>query len=193
MVRLLKHQWLTVVGCVLWCASFLGEENGLQPYSTVGLCVSPILLIAGIFYWSQHHYQANGRQPEVGKKVRLLIEDMTKNPFFGIGFLVRHLLQFWTICILFWMGIIFLTFCLFVNSDAFKATKEYCEKNTSVLLRTGKINYYSPLFSGSIHMHNDDGEAELYFTIVGTKGSFEAKSSLTKRNGRWTLQQLEFD
>ena len=189
----MKHQWLIAIGCLLWYASFFSEESDLQPYSTVGLVIAPILILVGIFYWANHHYKIRGHYPRIGKAISTLISGMTKNPFFGIVFLFRHLLQFWTFATLFWIGISFLGFSLFTNSDAFKATQNYCETNTNILSNTGKIKYYSPLIGGNIRMHNDGGSAELFFTIIGAKGNFGAESRLIKRDGYWVVQELKME
>jgi hypothetical protein len=186
-----QHQGLILTGCLLWIASFLGEKGGLQPYSTFGLVISPILIIVGVFRWARYYRDKRGYYPQPGRIISSLMKGMAQNPFFGIGFLVRHLLHFWTLCILFWTGILFLLFCVFSNSAAFTATKKYCETNADILAKTGEIKYYSPLISGSIHQHNGQGNAELFFTIVGTKGNIKAASSVTQQNGDWTVKELK--
>ena len=193
MVKVLKHQWLITAGCLLWCASFFSEVKKLQPYSTVGLAIAPILMISGISFWAQHYYRTSKHSPQVGKLIGALVGDIAKNPFSGIGFLFRHALHFWTLCILLWMGISFLGFGLFINSDAFSATQKYCETNDTVLAKTGKITYYSPLISGNISTHENAGNARFHFIIVGTKGNFDAESRLVKQNGNWILQALRVE
>ncbi|WP_216689297.1 hypothetical protein [Hymenobacter siberiensis] len=187
----MKHKWLIAFGCFFWYASFFCEESGLQPYSTVGLVIAPILIVVGIFGWVLHYYKTRGHYPRIGHTISMVISGMTKNPFFGIGFLFSHLLQFWTLITLFWIGISFLGFGIFGNSDAFIATQQYCETNSSILSNTGRIKYYSPLIGGNIRMHNDDGSAELFFTIIGAKGNFDAESRLIKQDGNWMVQELK--
>jgi hypothetical protein len=174
----------------MWCASFFGEALHGQPYSTVGIIVSPILTVISVFYWFNYYRATRGHYPRfktvwdntsyIGGKFSL-----------GFDFMLKHLLEFWIFCILFWMGLVLVMVLTFGRSDALEATKQYCQSNQEILSQTGTIKYYGVLVGGSISTSGQSGSADLSFTIVGTKGNFSANSKLTKQNGAWTVENLE--
>ena len=115
---------------------------------------------------------------------------MRKNPFAGIDFLLKHILETWTFVILFWMGFVLIIILTFRQSDSFQATKEYCKSNKEILSKTGTIKYFGILVTGSLSTNGDGGSANLSFVIIGTKGNFSANSELTKINDKWTVDNL---
>ena len=173
----------------MWCASFFGEAFHGQPYSTVGIIVSPILTLFGVIYWIKYYRVTRGHYPK--------IKTVWDNTHFDGGrfslnldFLLKHFLEFWTLCILFWMGIQLILVLIFIRSDAFQAIKLYCQSNEKIHMQTGDIRYYGVLVGGNIPTASQDDDANLSFTIVGAKGNFSANSKLTKHSGVWTVENL---
>lgn len=185
------HKVLVTTGCLLWCVSFLGEALAYQPYSTVGLVLSPLLTVIGIVFWLKYYRATKGHNPDVFAAFDS-IPHFGKNFMTGFQILSDNRLEFWTIIILVWMLLSAAIFLPFRSSDIFKATKEYCETNEAVLSRTGTIKYYGLLAGGDTSIGDEQGDADITFTIVGTKGNFSANSKLTMQNGKWTVDKLEF-
>lgn len=184
------HKFLVTTGCLLWCASFIGEASNGQPYSTVGIIISPILTVIGIIYWFKYYRATRGHYP----KFKTIWDNTTNigGEFtLRFDFLIKHVFEFWTFCILFWMGLVLIMVLTFRRSDAFEATKTYCQTNQEILSQTGAIKYYGVLVAGNMSSGGQGGKAELSFTIVGTKGSFSANSKLTKQSGVLTVENLQ--
>ncbi|MCB9017828.1 MAG: hypothetical protein H6544_04405 [Prevotellaceae bacterium] len=183
------HRVLVTTGCLMWCASFFGEAFQGQPYSTVGIIISPTLTLIGIFYWFKYYRLTRGHYPKfktiwdntiiIGGEFTLRFE-----------FLIKHILEFWTACILFWMGLVLIMVLTFRRSEAFEATKNYCQTNQEILSQTGEIKYFGVLVGGNMSDAGQGGKADLSFTIIGTKGNFSANSKLTKKNGVWAVENL---
>ncbi len=184
------HKILITTGCLLWCAAFVGEAFNGQPYSTIGIIVSPVLTVVGVFYWFKYYRATRGHYPRF-----LTVWDnmhyIGGKFWMGFDFMLNHLLEFWTTCILLWMGLVLIMVMTFRRSDAFEATKQYCQSNQEILSQTGTIKYYGVLVGGSISTGGEWGKANLTFSIVGTNGNFSANSKLTKQGGVWTIENLQ--
>jgi hypothetical protein len=190
MVNHTTHRILVTTGCLLWCASFFGEAFNGQPYSTVGIIVSPILTVIGVIYWFKYYRATRGHYP----KFKTVWDNMAYvggHFTLGFEFLFKHVLEFWTFCILFWMGLVLIMVLTFRRSDAFEATKQYCQNNQEILSQTGEIKYYGVLVGGNMSTGGQGGKADLSFTIVGAKGNYSANSKLTKQSGVWTVENLQ--
>lgn len=190
MVNPKTHRILVTTGCLLWCVSFFGEAFNGQPYSTVGIIVSPILTIIGVFYWCKYYRATRGNYPKF-KTVWDNTVYVGGHFTLGFDFLLKHALEFWTFCILFWMGLVLIMVLTFRSSDAFEATRQYCQNNQEILSQTGEIKYYGVLVGGNMSTGEQTGKAELSFTIVGTNGNYSAKSKLTKQSGVWTVEKIQ--
>jgi hypothetical protein len=185
------HKVLVTTGCLLWCSSFFGELANQQPYSTAGLIISPILTVVGIFYWFKYYRATRGHNP----KFKPVWDIMTKFDVSFISrleFMLKHFLEFATVWVICFMGMVLLSVLTFRRSDAFEATKQYCQSNQDILSQTGDIKYYGVMVAGTTSFGGQGGSADLSFTIVGTKGNFSANSKLTMQNGKWTVDKLEF-
>ncbi len=88
------------------------------------------------------------------------------------------------------MGLVLIMVLTFRRSDAFEATKNYCQANQEILSQTGEIKYYGVLVGGNMSTGGQDGKADLSFTIIGTNGNFSANSELKKQSGVWTVENL---
>ncbi|MEO6832733.1 MAG: hypothetical protein ABI378_09685 [Chitinophagaceae bacterium] len=186
----MNHKALIAIGSVIWIVSFFGEIFACQPYSTIGIVISPILLVSGLFSWFKYYKSTRGHFPMFWGVWKEMLTKMKSNPFAGMGFMVNHILEFLTFSIIFWMLIILLGYLTFGQSDSFQATKKYCENNKEILVKTGIIRYYGVLVGGTISTHGQSGNANLSFTIIGSKGNFSANSALTKENHEWTVDYL---
>lgn len=187
----INHRPYILIGCLIWIVSFFGEAFRFQPYSTIGILISPMLTFFGIYHWFMYYKLTKGHYPKFFKAWKGVISKMRKNPFAGIGFMFSHILETWTFIIVCWMGMIFIMFLTFGQSKAFKAAKEYCENDSEILEKTGEIRYYGLLVGGSISTKGQSGESELTFTIVGENGNFNANAELIKYNDAWELTELK--
>jgi len=190
MVNMARHRVLVATGCLLWCGSFFGEAYQGQPYSTVGIIISPILTIIGVFYWFKYYRVTRGHFPKF-KTIWENTANIGGKFTLNFDFLMKHVLEFWTFCILLWMGLVLIMLFSFRCSDAFEAIKDYCQTNKKVLSHTGEIKYFGVLVAGNMTSGGQGGKADFSFTIVGTKGNFIAKSRLTMESGIWTVENFK--
>ncbi len=188
----ITHKILITTGCLLWFVAFLGEAFQGQPYSTIGIIVSPILTIIGILFWLKYYHSTRGHLPKL-KKVLDNSANVGGTVTLGFDFLLRYASEFWTICILFWMGFALILELTFGRSDAFEATKNYCQNNQEILFQTGGIEYYGFLVGGNISWTEQGGNAELSFTIVGKNGNFSGNAKLFKQSGTWIVDKMELE
>jgi len=191
MIKVIDPRPYILIGCLIWVVSFYGETFNFQPYSTIGMILSPIITVFGVIHWFGFYKRTRGYYPKVFKVLGEINGKMRKNPFAGIGFMLSHILEVWTLTIIFWMLIVIFGFLTFGQSNAFKTSKEYCANHQEVLQKTGKIKYYGWLVSGSISTKGKSGNSNLSFTIVGEKGNFSVDSELTKFNNRWEVMNLK--
>lgn len=186
----INHKLLITIGCLGWIASFFGEVSANQPYSTIGIILSPILTISGLFYWLKYYKYTRGHFPKFWTVLKGVYREMKSNPFAGMMFMFKHILEFWTFSIVFWMCLVLMGYLTFGQSDSFQATKEYCASNREILAKTGGIKYYGVLVGGTISTQGESGNANLSFTIIGSNGNFFANSELSKENNEWTVDKL---
>src|SRR6478609_6557 len=147
------HRVLVTTGCLLWIASFFGEAFSQQPYSTIGLVVSPPITIVGLVFWLKYYKQTRGHYP----KLTIAWINMRGNPISSFQFMLSHILEFWIATILFWMALVLAMVLTFRNSDAFETTKTYCQSNSEILSRTGEIKFYGVLVGGTMSTRGQDG------------------------------------
>ena len=189
----LRHQAIIISGCIIWIASFAGDILGAQPYSTIGLIVSPVLLIAGIIVWLQYYKSTRGHYPRI-KSIKDNIITIGTMTTLRNSFLIDHQPEFFTFCVLFSMGIYLLGYMLFGYSEAYTATKQYCQTNKEVLSRTGKIKYFSIMAAGTITTLSENSKAKISFTIVSDSGVYHAVSIANQYGGsKWTVDSLSLD
>jgi len=191
MKKEINHRPYILFGCLIWIGAFFGEAFGLQPFSTIGMIISPILTFFGVYHWGRFYKTTRGHYPKLFKAWREMIGKMRKNPLAGMDFMFNHLLETWTFVIICWMGIILIMFLTFGQSKAFKTAKDYCENDSNIFEKTGKIRYYGLLVGGSISTKGYSGVSELSFTIVGEKGNFNVNAELIKYNDTWEVTDLK--
>ena len=190
MKKEINHRSYILIGCLIWIASFFGEVFRFQPYSTIGIIISPMLTFFGIYHWFKFYKKTRGHYPKFFKAWREMNSKMRKNPFVGMGYMYSHILETWTFVIVCWMGMILIMFLTFGQSNAFMIAKDYCENDSKITEKTGKIRYYGLLVGGSISTKGQSGESELTFTIVGENGYFTANAELIKYNDTWEVTDL---
>ncbi|WP_285546677.1 cytochrome c oxidase assembly factor Coa1 family protein [Dyadobacter frigoris] len=148
------------------------------------------MTLIGLFHWFKFYKLTRGHYPKFLTALRENQIRMRKNPFAGMEFMFKHILEFWTFSILFWMTLVLIMVLTFRESEAFEATKRYCENDREILSKTGKVRYFGILIGGEISTKGESGSADLSFTIVGEKGNFSSNSQLTKSNDEWTVDNL---
>lgn len=189
----INHRFFITTGLIIWFLSFFGEVSSFQPYSTVGILISPIFIIIGLFYWFKFYKSSRGYYPKFWTVWKENLRKMRSNPFAGIVFLLKHIIETWTIITIFFMLFVLVGYFALENSEAFKTIKKHCESNKEILAKTGKIYYYGILISGKITRQKNNGFANFSFTIVGKNGNFSANSELTELNNQWTVETLTIE
>lgn len=167
--------------------SFLGEAFSCQPFSTIGIIISPILTFVGMFFWVKFYKRNRGYYPNIGN-IWSNISNRAGTFYIDSEYLANHFLEFITSWVLILMISVLASVLIFKQSDSFKATKKYCESEKYILAKTGKIKYYGVLVSGSIVV---ESKANFSFTIVGMNGNFRANSKVIKNNGEWIVESVE--
>jgi hypothetical protein len=181
---------LITFGCLLWIISQIGELNGYQPLSTIGMFISIPITFLGIYYWFIYFKSIRGYYPKFIEKFRYLISKMKGNPFFGFFFMVRHLLKFYVCMVVFSMGIVFLGYLTVGQSESVKTTQSYCENSPDIKLKTGEIKYFGILRNVKNEYNSKSGKSEMSLTLVGKKGNFTVDSKLEKISGKWNVIEL---
>ncbi len=187
------HRLYISIGCLMWIASFFGEGYKLQPYSTVGILISPIITIIGILYWFRYYKNTRGHYPMFWTTWKNILGKMQRNPFAGIIFMFKHILETWIFMIVFWMIIVLIGYLTFGQSKAFETAKIYCENNKEIKTKTGKIRYFGIMVSGKMSTGGGTDNANLFFIIVGEKGNFSVNSELIQLNGEWKVDDLKIE
>jgi len=182
---------LLSTGFILWVLSWIGDSNGILPASTYGMIFSVILTEFGIYFWLKSYRDKRGFYPKFFKIYRVLLNKMKKNPFNGFFFMVRHLLKFYTLILVFSMIIVFIGFITIGQSEPVKTVQNYCENNSEIKNITGKINYYGILRNVSSQWNSETGSSELSLVFVSENGIFNVFSKLEKENGEWKVKKLE--
>lgn len=181
--KALRHQIGCTAGCLLWVLSFIGEDKGGQPFSTAGLLLAPVITLVGVYFWWDYYTTQKGHGPKLPSLTTLLLNYTFRRHFIG-----KHILEYLTFCLLLWMIMTFVITSILSNSDAFVATQNYCESNREVLQKTGDIHYYGLLVFGDLP---DLASGHLHFTIVGSKGNFNAHATLVQLDNVWRVQKFD--
>lgn len=189
----INHKPYISIGCLIWIISFIGEAFRFQPYSSIGIIISPILTFMGIYYWFRFYKKTRGHYPKFLKALKKTNKNMWKSPFAGIEIMFNYLFETWTLIIIGWMGIFLIMLLTFGQSKSFKTAKSYCENDTEILEKTGKIRYYGFLVGGNISTNGQLSKSDLTFTIVGEKGNFNANAKLIKYDNTWEVTDLKVD
>jgi hypothetical protein len=190
MTNRINHKPYIASGYIIWMASFFGEVSHMQPYSTIGLIISPVLTVFGVFHWFKYYKNTRVHSPQFFKLFKQMFSRMRSNPFAGIDYQFKYFFEFQTFIVLSFMGAVLLGFLALGQSKAFKLSKEYCKSDNEIIEKTGKIKYFSPLIAGHISLNGQCGSAEFSFTAVGEQGNFTIKSELTKSDGEWIANKI---
>ncbi|QTE21805.1 hypothetical protein [Polaribacter cellanae] len=178
-------------GFILWVLSWIGDSKGILPASTFGMILSVISTGMGIYFWLKSYKEKRGFYPNFFKIYRHLINEMKKNPFNGFFIMVRHLLKFYTLILVFSMVLVFIGFITIGQSEPVKTVQNYCENNAEINDITGKINHYGILRNVSSQWNSETGSSELSLVFVSENGVFNVYSKLEKENGEWKVNELE--
>jgi hypothetical protein len=178
-------------GFILWVLSWIGDSKGILPISTYGMIFSAVLTGFGIYFWLKSYKEKRGHYPKFLKIYGNLYKKMRKNPFNGIFFMVRHLLKFYTLILIFSMILVFIGFITIGQSEPVKTVQNYCENNSEINKITGKINHYGILRNVNSKWSSETGTSELSLVFVSDNGVFNVSSKLEKENGEWKVKKLE--
>ncbi len=95
------------------------------------------------------------------------------------------------------VGITFFIFILLFigtamkNSDAYKVAVNEIESNQEILAKTGGINGYGMIPTGSMNISNGHGKAQLEIKVLGNDKDINVSVYLTKEpNGEWKLIEM---
>ena len=105
--------------------------------------------------------------------------------------MVRHLLKFYTLILIFSMILVFIGFITIGQSEPVKTVQNYCENNAEINKITGEINHYGILRNVNSKWSAETGSSELSLVFVSEKGVFNVSSKLEKENGEWKVIKLE--
>jgi hypothetical protein len=164
---------------------------GKLPESTYGMFFSTFLTGSGIYFWLKSYKEKRGYYPKFYKIYRDQIDSMKKNLFNGIFFLIRHLLKFYTLILVFSMILVSIGYLTIGQSEPVKVTQNFCEKNQEIAKITGHINHYNILRSVHSQWNSKTGNSEISMIFVSEKGIFDVYSKLVKKNSEWKVKELE--
>ncbi len=191
MRRTVVFRVLILLGCILWVVSCIGESKGFLPISTIGMLVSIPIYAIGIYLWLGHYKQKNGHYPKVIKTYKEVLAKMKRNLLYGIFFLVRNLLSFYTFLVGFTMILIFAGYLTVGRSESVKTTQQYLENTQEIKDRTGHINYYSIFRNVHTQYNASSGKSTVTLTLVSQNGVFSVHSKLKKENGTWQVIDIK--
>ncbi|MBG7611881.1 hypothetical protein IU405_06440 [Polaribacter sp. BAL334] len=178
-------------GFILWILSWIGDLNGILPLSTFGMFFSFLLTGIGIYFWLKSYKEKRGFYPKIFEIYRDLLNKIKKNPFNGIIIMVRNLLKFYTLVLIFSMVLVFIGFITIGQSEPVKTVQNYCENNSEIYKITGKINHYGILRNVNFQWSPETVSSELSLIFVSENGVFNLSSKLKKENGEWKVEKLE--
>ena len=81
---------------------------------------------------------------------------------------------------------------LIKNSEPYREGLSLVQENETAIELIGEPIDAGFFVSGSINLNNDDGEADLSFSVSGPDGSGTVHVVGTKTNGVWTYSIIEF-
>ena len=152
---------------------------------------SVVLTGLGIYFWLKSYKEQRGFYPKFFKIYKDLLNKMKKNPFNGFFIMVKHLLKFYTLILVFSMILVFIGFITIGQSEPVKTVQNYCENNSEINKITGKINHYGILRNVSSQWNSETGSSELSLVFVSENGTFNVSSKLEKENVEWKVKKLE--
>ena len=178
-------------GFILWVLSWIGDSKGILPISTYGMIFSAVLTVFGIYFWLNSYKEKRGHYPKFLKIYGNLYKEMRKNPFNGFFFMLRHLLKFYTLILIFSMILVFIGFITIGQSEPVKTVQNYCENNTDINNITGKIKHFGILRNVSTQWNAETESSEISLVFVSENGVFDLNSKLEKVNGIWMVKNVE--
>ena len=155
------------------------------------MLVSIPIYSLGIYLWLGHYKLKNGHYPKVIKTYKEVLAKTKRNLLYGIFFLVRNLISFYTFLVGFTMILIFTGYLTVGRSESVRTTQHYLENTQEIKNRTGHINYYS-IFRNVHNQYNaSSGKSTVTLTLVSQNGVFSVDSKLKKENGTWYVIDIK--
>lgn len=155
------------------------------------MLVSIPIYALGIYLWLGHYKQKNGHYPKVLKTYKGVLEKIKRNLLYGIYFLARNVISFYTFLVGFTMILVFVGFLTTTLSDSVNTTQKYVENTPEIKKRTGQINYYSIFRNVHSQYNSSSGKSTVQLTLIGQNGVFYVDSKLKKENGKWQVIDIK--
>jgi hypothetical protein len=90
-------------------------------------------------------------------------------------------------------GIIGLALYSVGNSEAAVAAKDFLQKNEQLKQDIGEIKDFGKIVTGSVNVHNSDGEATMKLKVIGERRTVNATVELAFSNGRnWRVKAASY-
>ncbi len=79
------------------------------------------------------------------------------------------------------------------NSDAAMTAKDFLRNNERLKQDIGEVQDFGTFLSGSVNIHNSDGDATLSLKVIGERRTVNATVDLVYRDGRqWRVTAASF-
>ncbi|QDT07867.1 Cytochrome oxidase complex assembly protein 1 [Rubripirellula lacrimiformis] len=82
-------------------------------------------------------------------------------------------------------------FALLKSSQPYTESLQRAQQNVELQQQIGTPIEPSMLVNGNVNLNNDDGEANLNYSVHGPNGSAQVKVVATKTDGNWQYQQMQ--
>lgn len=90
-------------------------------------------------------------------------------------------------------GIVGLALYSVGNSEAAVAAKDFLQKNEQLKQEIGEIKDFGKIVTGSVNVHNRDGEATMNLKVIGERRTVNASVELAYSNGRnWRVTAASY-
>ena len=79
------------------------------------------------------------------------------------------------------------------NSEAAVVSKEFLKKNEHLKQEIGEVKDFGKFVTGSINVHNSDGQATLNLKVIGERKTVNARVELAYRSGQaWRVTAASY-
>ncbi len=177
---------------MFWVVGFVLAGIVIYPYAFIGIYLGPPLLFLGIIGWFKNYKRLNNRFPNPIRSFRITRENydgFLANHRAMMDYLLNHLLEFWTLCILFWIVLSFIGIPAFKSSKIFKTVTEYVENDQTLKDKIGEIQYYGFLVSGK---SSSNGQGDVSFSIIGQKETVKAWAKIENIDGQSQVVEMTY-
>jgi hypothetical protein len=148
-------------------------------------------LFLGAIGWTINYRRTNGRFPNPIKTLKTIRRE---NPGFAgyqarMEYLLNHLLEFWTICVLLCVFLSFAGTGAIKDFVAFKIMANYVEHDSTLREKVGEVKYYGFWLTGGV---SSNGEGDISFTIIGQNGTARARAVVSNVDGQSKVTTMTY-